>query len=397
MTPKGACLKRVTMYAAFVIALAVARTSYAQQFEPGQRVTVRNASEDIEVEVVRQDRYGVLVEYPRADGQITGTGDRRYFQPHEVTPKGAKREDLPVPPVVKGDGEFQGGEDVFVTPGVQELKGRVVRQDKWGVLVAFPSPDGQYRAGGQQQYFQPKDVRRAAKPQPNPNPDRGPEPKKPEVGGNRTPVADAPEGPPLTAEDVLGYLKERIGSDPLFHPKKVQVLEDLKALIRKRGVGFNYRERPDFEKAMNVQGDNDQSIREEMYHNVGAPVKLDWVMGAWDLFYATTSRDRLDDRWVSEEHRKGTNGVLTIKPDKTYVWANPAGGAGDIAGTWREATSEEMRGVHKGGAGIVLNRALGGGQWLIKEHDLVPSASDKISLGNEDRGGYPEVMRGYRR
>ena len=92
----------------------------------------------------------------------------------------------------------------------------------------------------------------------------------------------------------------------------------------------------------------------------------------------------------------GKLGFVTINANGTYVWkVNPADPpAKYVKGTWRKATAKEMN--LQGGAGLVLQKAAEGSDWLVFKYMNPYNKGDAIDMRQiYTTGGYRRI--GWRR
>jgi len=201
-------------------------------------------------------------------------------------------------------------------------------------------------------------------------------------GENETPLRDATKdggpgdvkaGTLMTREEILQYLKDRIGSNPWTHPQKPQVVSDLVALIRRRGVSFRDQIGSEFENTLRNSGGNETTIPYAIKFNYGAPTTLDWYVGTWN-----TSQTSVNSWWLLG----AKTGFMTINANGTYVWKlyvnDPP--AKYVAGAWRKATAEEMAVSYYGGDGIVLLKAKGNTDWMVMKERAATMKGDWIQI-----------------
>lgn len=186
-------------------------------------------------------------------------------------------------------------------------------------------------------------------PVPPDQPDKGAEPAKNNAPG--------PAGPQMSQQDVLSFLRQRLGDgDPFMNPKREQVLQDLRKEVLSRGVNFRYHAIGPFANDIGKFGPPTNVIS-SMFDNYGPPAKRDSLLGRW-LFSKVGA---------PENPMFGTTSTsLTINPNGTYVWNTDSG---IVRGNWRNATSEEMDKVDKGGEGLVLLSGKSGSDWIALKRD----------------------------
>lgn len=189
-----------TFFAAALLGLASVDAS-AQGMTPGQTVFVSGGSgAGAEGKVVRVDQYGVLVRFPMFDGTWDEkNGPTRYYKAGELqtTKPGAPAAQPPPPaqPAQPGAGVPAEGAKVFVKADAGGKEGRVVRVDKYGVLVRFPMFDGTWdEKNGPTRYYQPAELQ-AEPPQPNAplQPNVQPQPNGPAPANAPMPAQPKPD------------------------------------------------------------------------------------------------------------------------------------------------------------------------------------------------------------
>ena len=179
-------------------------------------------------------------------------------------------------------------------------------------------------------------------------------------------LPDGPGGPPMTDDEVVNFLEERMPAPfapaLLVGDQREKIFRELQATLLKRGTTANYVE--------NERKPTDIAKRLEKYRvpvylsgtlrqNKGAPVKNDaWYHGQWDSTHVA-KRNQGDIP-------AGKAGGLSIDPMGKYTWVN---GDRTYQGNWRLATKPEMDLDGKGGVGIVLEDARGGRSFIVTEDD----------------------------
>jgi hypothetical protein len=157
-------------------------------------------------------------------------------------------------------------------------------------------------------------------------------------------------GPPMSQQEVLEFLSQRIGSDPWRHPKKAETVAELAATIRKRGVSFRYQSTSDFASKLTNSGGNESTIPFAIQDNFGVPNTVEWLHGTWDLVKIAPSIVFEKGGWLYRRGEMGAKeGVLTIKADGTYDWNG-------IKGRHRLATEQETAMSYRGGGSVSSSR-----------------------------------------
>lgn len=191
----------------------------------------------------------------------------------------------------------------------------------------------------------------------------------PPVSPAPAPIAKDEPGPPMTRQEIIDYLKARIGTDGP-HPQKEAVNRLLREEIKKRGVSFRYSyvDLPEFNKA-----GGDGSIRDAMQANFGTPKPMSWLVGEWNV--STTST-----RTFSLSNAVNQMGFLVIEPDGKYLWKVKADDEAKnwIDGKWREPTADEMNWM--GGAGVVLLGGEQGYDWIVHRDYTADDGKDWITI-----------------
>lgn len=172
---------------------------------------------------------------------------------------------------------------------------------------------------------------------------------------------------PIARQQIVDYLQARIGTDGP-HPKRDEVIEDVIAQVKKRGVSFktSWSDPPDLSKA----GGN-MALDYVLQANYGAPPTMAWLCDEWDMVFTSVS--------MQQAHNLG---FLAIEKDNKYLWKLHATDAPDkwINGKWRQATPQEMK--YYGGAGIVLLDAEQGWDWIVHKDDHAVKGQEWINVAD---------------
>ncbi|MCG3195209.1 MAG: hypothetical protein DIJKHBIC_04484 [Thermoanaerobaculia bacterium] len=282
---------------------------------------------------------------------------------------------LPLP----ADPPFKPGEVLEMRrwPEAQAERVQVVRVDSYGVFVKWLDVMGESYVPAEKlrrprKAGAPESVREApgaAAPQPVSQPASQPAVAKPAVAA----PPPAQDGPPMSQQEILDYLKTRIGSDPWRHPKKAETVAGLAALIRKRGVNFRYQTGSDFSKRLVDSGGNESTIPFAIQDNFGPPNTVGWLHGTWNLIKIAPAVDYEKGGWIYRRMEFGaTNGTLRIRPDGTYDWNG-------VKGKYRVATEDESALSYRGGGALILLAAKTGYDWIVLK-DRKPESGDWIDV-----------------
>jgi hypothetical protein len=281
--------------------------------------------------------------------------------------------------------KFKPGEIVLVPMYGKLEEAQVVSQDASGVLVRQKDwQDGSYKPDGSTRHYTIDKVAKKALPAAAP----GTAPAG--LGVIKPPVDTAakaaaiPGDEPLTKEQVLAFVRERVGTDGP-HPMREKTCAELRDLIKKRGV--------DFKPAATLiselhQAGGDMSVYYVLQANVGRPPELKWFLDEWDVWLTTRPG------FAPSLENGAKFGFVAIEADHKYLWKV---GADDppakwIDGKWREATAEELK--YYGGAGIVLLKGEQGEDWIVHKDDNAPRDQEWINIAQlESR----QIRRGGKR
>ncbi len=181
----------------------------------------------------------------------------------------------------------------------------------------------------------------------------------------------------LTKEDVLNFLRTRLGDRPLQNPNQATIKKELVELIKRRGVDFHYQPLTEFSRQLNQAGPSSE-MKFALQDNFGLPTKQGFLMDAWSMdVVGGRVNVVVDNRLMRQGESAAKAGVLTISPNGTYVWQvyhkDPV--EKHIKGAWHQATPTEM--MYQGGYGIVLTAAKGGWDWIVLQ-DRTVASGEKI-------------------
>lgn len=287
--------------------------------------------------------------------------------------------------------EFQVGEIVLYDYCGKEVEGKIARQDQHGILVLVKHwQDGTFHADGSSLMMSAAELRHK-----DPGPQVG-NPREANLGGYDAgggkppakasagmPVGNAPAGNTpavntlvgsglMSKQEIIDFLKARINtSGP--HPQREQVCKELCDAIKKRGI--NYKHSPTDDFAVTDAGGN-TAVNYTLSVAYGAPKKIDWLMGEWDISltqlktYSPSTRD---------VHKYG---FISIEKDGKYLWKissnDPPPAWRD--GKWRLATPAEM--IYQGGDGIVLLDGKDGTNWIVFQDKTASLNQDWVKIAD---------------
>lgn len=273
--------------------------------------------------------------------------------------------------------DFQPGQNVeYKSASWPETwaKGVFVRELPGGTQVLIRQAPTQFFPEGFERAYALADVRpvtqAAAPPQPAMAPAPAPAPvararpapvpeRAPPMGGGM----GGGGGAPMTEQDVLAFLRERLGTgDPFQNPKREAVLQALREEVLRRGVAFRKQAIGPFANELGKYGAL-SNVTYAMSNNYGPPATRNQLMGNWRLVKvgATTTVTRGGNLYQRQEYA-GLAGTLNLTAGGDYVWNSPSG---LLRGKWRNATPAEMAQSDKGGEGVVLLGAKSGADWLV--------------------------------
>lgn len=177
---------------------------------------------------------------------------------------------------------------------------------------------------------------------------------------------------PMTKEEILAFLSQRLGENPFQHPDREKIKIELGELIKKRGVDFHYSSLSDFANKLANYGASSE-ITFPIDANYGVPTKRNWLMGSWsmDIVGAPVDFTR-KDRVYRQGEIGAKGGLLVINTDNTYSWqAYSTNLNADLYnGIWRDASAAEMK--YQGGDGIVLVAAKSNWDWIVMQERAAP-------------------------
>ena len=267
-----------------------------------------------------------------------------------------------------GSGKFKPGQKIWYRVGgtwpAKWEQGTFVEETPGGKQPIIRLKPNQFHPNGAQTAYVWEDVKDQP-PAGGAEPD-APQPAKPKpgAGGVQGGKPAGPDGPPLTEDEILKFLSDRLGTNPFADSAILQKTKnDLGALIKKRGTAFLHNSAvSDFGQKISAFGMTSE-VTGPLGHNFGPPNTQDWLFGSW-----VTSKTGLPVHYVEGNKRitwteigAANTGKVTINKDGTYIW-NTDSAQGVIQGRWHEASVEEM--ADQGGAGVVLENAKNGEAWV---------------------------------
>lgn len=201
----------------------------------------------------------------------------------------------------------------------------------------------------------------------------------------------------MSKQEILDYMKTHgyVNGQPKYDQ---QVCRDLIEIMKKRGVQDALRAGTDDLTPINANGcagAEETDVTKASMLNQGVPPTMNWLAGTWTLtVFGDTVYSAPGDGYIYKQGPKtGTQGALTINTNGTYMWNDGKGQV--LKGSWRNATAEEMD--LQGGAGIVLQRAAQGRDWIVfKYQSRVPNKTERVEVEDLQNRG-PSRWMGWRR
>jgi hypothetical protein len=200
----------------------------------------------------------------------------------------------------------------------------------------------------------------------------------------------------MTKEEILGYMRTNgyVNGRPKKDP---QVCKDLIAQIKRRGVVEPLQAGKDDLSPIADNGcysSDETDVGKATEYNIGKPTTIDWLSGTWIMYVVGGTVDTAPgDGYIYRKNESLAKlGFLTIKGDGTYIWkVNPSDPpAKYVKGTWRKATKEEMK--LQGGAGIVLEKAAEGRDWIAYKYMDKFNKAERIDVQDlQYRGAYRRI------
>ena len=257
--------------------------------------------------------------------------------------------------------------------------GEVIRVLPGATQVVIRERPNQFYKDGFERAYSLSDVRR---PGAQPATDATAKP----APANAAPAAAPPAARTVTTagglmsqQEILDFLRTRLGDQPFQHPQRDQVKRDLAETVKRRGVDFRYEAVSDFSNQLGKYGAT-SDITFPIDANFGPPTQRGWLMGAWTMDIIGSPTYFVKGNTLYRRGEIGAKGgLLTINADGTYVWQpylnDPP--AKHIRGKWRNASAQDMN--HQGGDGIVLLAAKSGWDWIVTQ-ERASQAGDSIRV-----------------
>ena len=219
-------------------------------------------------------------------------------------------------------------------------------------------------------------------------------------GGGRT---NKPQPPPtdqgtpgngtglMSKAEILGYMRSH-GYKNGRPTKNVQVCKDLIEQIKRRGVQEAVTATTDDLSPIadnGCFGAENTDVAKASQMNLGAPIDENWLNGTWQMYVLGGTVDYAKgDGWIYRRNESLARiGWLKISADGSYTWkVNPSDPpARYIKGSWRAATPEEMD--LQGGAGIMLENAADGREWLVTKYMDIFNKAERINAKEQGPAG----------
>ena len=200
-------------------------------------------------------------------------------------------------------------------------------------------------------------------------------------------------GAPLTKAEVLADFRAAARGE-----KDLDACRAVIAQIKARGVVEPLGASDDVQPiaAAGCFGAQDTDVVAASRTNIGAPVGTSWLAGTWAMYVLGGAVDTLhSDGWIYRQNESIAKlGALKIANDGTYDWKVEPSDPPEkhVRGHWRLATAAEM--VLQGGAGIVLEHAAEGADWIAFKRMTPGTAATTDSIEVEhlqSRGSYRRI------
>jgi len=201
----------------------------------------------------------------------------------------------------------------------------------------------------------------------------------------------------MTKLEISGYLRAHafVNGQPKNDP---QVCKDLIEQIKRRGVKEQFDQKTDDLSPLNTSRcwyqSTDTNVYDAIDYNIGPPVTINWLSATWNMSVigGTVDTARGDGYIYRKNESYAKLGFLTINGNGTYTWKvdpwDPP--AKYLNGTWRNATKEEMG--QRGGAGVVLQKAAEGADWIAFKYLNVYMKGDNIDVQHlQSRGAHRRI------
>jgi hypothetical protein len=197
----------------------------------------------------------------------------------------------------------------------------------------------------------------------------------------------------MTKEELLRYMRAHAFVNGVAK-NDPQICKDLIEQIKRRGVKEQFDWNTDDLKPISESccwyQANDTNVYDAINYNLGTPITLKWLSGTWlmAIIGGTVDSTPKDGKFTRTGEIYAKLGFLTIDEKGTYTWQVYPGDAPEkhVKGTWRYATKDEM-GL-RGGAGIVLQKAADGADWIAFKYLNPYMKGDNIDVQDlQVRGG----------
>ena len=273
--------------------------------------------------------------------------------------------------------KWRGGTVVKLSPEYKQL---IVRWDPGDYPTEY------------QQAYPVSDVRHlGAAPAAAPTPE--PAPAAPATAATAAAAPLAAGGPPMTKAEILAAFRAAPGG-----AKSLDACRAVISRIKARGVVEPLGASDDVQPiaAAGCFGAQDTDVVAASRTNIGAPVGTSWLAGTWAMVVIGGTVDTLHaDGWIYRQNESIAKlGFLKIENGGAYTWkVDPTDPPEKyVHGHWRLATPAEM--VLQGGAGIVLEHAAEGADWIAFKR-MTPgtaAATDSIEVEHlQSRGSYRRI------
>ncbi len=180
----------------------------------------------------------------------------------------------------------------------------------------------------------------------------------------------------MTQDEILGFLKTRVGPNPFANPELEQIKKELVLTIKRRGLDFRYEALSDFASKAGKFGLGTE-VTFPLRDNFGAPTQQAWLMGEWNLNKISAAVDYVKNDALYRQNEFGVKnvGTLTVHTNGSYIWKSSDA---TVRGNWRKATFAEMK--SEGGDGLVLTQAKGGWDWIVTQDRRTTLKGNWISI-----------------
>ena len=248
------------------------------------------------------------------------------------------------------------GDKVLLNYHGDWVEGEIIGQYEKQFLIRH-----QTQFGPAQEYYDPSMFKPLGQAQPAP---AAPAPAPVAPAPTARPAAPPAHGQGLMSEqEVLSKLRAQLGDNP-WGPNRAQVMSELAAEIKARGLTFHFSADSQFYQEVSKFGATSELTR-PLYDNYGPPPQRSALLGSWrtEVNAPATYFTKGNDLWRHNAKVEKLGG-LTINPAGTYSWTLSTGKT--VTGKWRPATPEEMQTA--GGEGLVLLGGREGYDWIVTKY-----------------------------